>query len=125
MNSNSHRHDSISTYQSQNGPSHPSSSQSGPTNVTYSMYPLPGVPSSGSNGPAVVMMYPFEQNTGFASQNEADFGTYGSVGFPGVNEQSPRGDGSRSRGMLEEHRLYGASVQRSSPDQPSSPHQQR
>ncbi|XP_024992599.1 uncharacterized protein LOC112526521 isoform X1 [Cynara cardunculus var. scolymus] len=127
----SHRHDSFSTYQSQNGPSHPSSSQSGPANVTYGMYPLPGsnlsgVPSNGSNGPAVVMVYPFEQNAGFSSHSEQlEFGSFGPAGFAGMNEQSPRAEGSLTRGTLEEHRLYGASVQRASPDQPSSPHHQR
>ncbi|KAI3741372.1 hypothetical protein L1987_59044 [Smallanthus sonchifolius] len=116
---NSHRHDSFSTYQTQNDLLHPGSSQSGPANVAYGMYPLSGVTPNGSNGPAVVMVYPFEQNAGFASQNEQlEFGSLGSMGFPAVNEQSPRGEGSRSRGMLEEHRLY-------SPDQPSSPRHQR
>nr|XP_043619214.1 uncharacterized protein LOC122591082 isoform X2 [Erigeron canadensis] len=106
---NSQRYDSIS-------------SQNGPGNVTYGMYPLPasGVPPIGSNGTAVVMVYPFEQNGGFASQNEQfEFGSFGSAGFPGKNEQSPRSEGGR------EHRIHGASVQRSSPDQPSSPHHQR
>ncbi|KAK9056128.1 hypothetical protein SSX86_027217 [Deinandra increscens subsp. villosa] len=116
---NSHRHDSFSTYQIQNGLLHPGSSQSGPANVAYGMYPLPGVPSNGSNGPAVVMVYPFEQNAGYASQNEQlEFGSLGPMGFSGVNEQSPRGEGSRSRAIVEEHRLY-------SPDQPSSPRHQR
>ncbi|KAJ0572631.1 putative polynucleotide adenylyltransferase [Helianthus annuus] len=115
---NSHRNESFSTYQTQNGPLHPGSSQSGPANVAYGMYPLPGVPPNGSDGP-VVMMYPFEQNPGFASQNEpVDVGSTGPAGFSGVNDQSPRGDGSRYRGVVEEHRLY-------SPDQPSSPHHQR
>ncbi|KAI3693988.1 hypothetical protein L1987_76945 [Smallanthus sonchifolius] len=116
---NSHRHESFSTYQTENGLLHPGSSQSGPTNVAYGMYPLPGVPSNGSDGPALMMVYPFDQNPGFASQNEQfEFGSMGSTGFSGVNEQSPRGEGSRYRGALEEHRLY-------SPDQPSSPHHQR
>ncbi|KAJ0739977.1 putative polynucleotide adenylyltransferase [Helianthus annuus] len=115
---NLHRHESFSTYQTQNGPLHPGSSQSGPANVAYGMYPLPGVPPNGSDGP-VVMMYPFEQNPGFASQNEpVDVGSTGPAGFSGVNDQSPRGDGSRYRGVVEEQRLY-------SPDQPSSPHHQR
>ncbi|KAJ0565711.1 putative polynucleotide adenylyltransferase [Helianthus annuus] len=115
---NSHRNESFSTYQTQNGPLHPGSSQSGPANVAYGMYPLPGVPPNGSDGP-VVMMYPFEQNPGFASQNEpVDVGSTGPAGFSGVNDQSPRGDGSRYSGVVEEHRLY-------SPDQPSSPHHQR
>ncbi|KAF5811511.1 putative polynucleotide adenylyltransferase [Helianthus annuus] len=110
---NSHRHDSFSTYQTQNGLLHPGSSQSGGSgNVGYGMYPLPGVPSNGSNGPGVVMMYPCDQN------EQLEFGSMGPVGSSTVNEQSPRGEGNRSRGMQEEHRLY-------SPDQPLSPRHQR
>ncbi|KAI7732956.1 hypothetical protein M8C21_004242 [Ambrosia artemisiifolia] len=109
---NSHRHDSFSTYQTQNGLLHPGSSQGGPANVAYGMYPLQGVSSNGSSGPGVTMMYPFDQN------EQLDFGSTGSMGSSAVNEQSPRGEGSHSRGMLEDHRLY-------SPDQPSSPRHQR
>ncbi|XP_076898695.1 uncharacterized protein LOC143552322 isoform X2 [Bidens hawaiensis] len=112
---NSHRHDTFSTYQTQNGLLHPGTSQSGPANVAYGMYPLPGVPSNGSNGP-VVMVYPYEQSAGFSSQNEQL--AFASVGSSAGNEQSPCGEGSRAWGMLEEHRLY-------SPDQPSSPRHQR
>ncbi|XP_071716947.1 uncharacterized protein [Rutidosis leptorrhynchoides] len=80
---NSHRHDSpFSTYQLQNGFSQPSSSQNGPASVSYGMYPLPGVPSNGSNGPTVMMVYPYEQNAAFASQNEqVEFGSFGHAGF--------------------------------------------
>ncbi|KAI7742289.1 hypothetical protein M8C21_002477 [Ambrosia artemisiifolia] len=76
---NSRRHGSFSTYQTQNGILHPGSSQSGPTNVNYGMYPLPGVPPNGSDGPVV------------------ELGSPGPAGFSGVNEQSPRGEGSRYR----------------------------
>ncbi|XP_071699675.1 uncharacterized protein [Rutidosis leptorrhynchoides] len=91
---NSHKHDSsFSTYQLQNGLSHPSSSssQNGPaTSLTYGMYPLPGVPSNGSNGPTVMMVYPYEQNAAFASHNEhVDFGAFGPSGFS-EQPSSPR-----------------------------------
>ncbi|KAK9076370.1 hypothetical protein SSX86_004704 [Deinandra increscens subsp. villosa] len=116
---NSQRHEPFSTYQTQNDLLHPGSSQSGPANVAYDMYPLPGAPSNGSDGPGVMMVYPFEQNHGIGSRNEQlEYGTSGPAGFSGVNEHSPRGVGSRYRGALEEHRIY-------SPDQPSSPHHQR
>lgn len=111
----SYRHDSFSTYQTQNGALHPSSSQSGPGNVVYGMYSNPNGPSSnGSTVPSMVMMYPYDHNTGFGSHTESvEFGSVGQVGLSGVSEQS-------ARVPFEEHRLYG-----SSPDRPSSPHHQR
>ncbi|XP_024987416.1 uncharacterized protein LOC112522493 isoform X3 [Cynara cardunculus var. scolymus] len=127
----SYRHDSFPTYQSQNGSLHPSaSSQSGQANVAYGMYPLPasnpgGPSSNGSTVPNMVMVYPYEHNTGFTSHTEQlEFGSLGPVGVSGMNEQSQPSDGSRPRDTLEEHRLYGTSVQRSSPDRPSSPRHQ-
>ncbi|PWA64690.1 Nucleotidyl transferase domain-containing protein [Artemisia annua] len=113
-------------YQAQNG-LHSVPSQSGPAGVAYGMYANPGgLSSNGSNGPSMVMMYPVEHNPGFASHNEQfEFGSLGPVGLSGVNEQSQVNDGSRARGTYEEHRLYGAPIQRSSPDRPSSPHHQR
>ncbi|KAL8254101.1 hypothetical protein R6Q59_032322 [Mikania micrantha] len=113
---NSRKHELFSTYQTQNGLVHPGSSQGSPANVAYGLYPLPGVPSNGSDSHAVMMVYPFQQNPGFASQNEQlEFGSQG----PSVNDQSPRSEGNRFRGAQEEHRLL------YSPDQPSSPHHQR
>ncbi|KAI3731860.1 hypothetical protein L1987_63052 [Smallanthus sonchifolius] len=118
----SYRHDSFSTYQSQNGSLHPSSNQSGPANMAYGMYSNPGGPSS--NGSTI---YQHEHSTGFASHTEPlQFGSLGQAGFSGVNGPARLNDGSRARGAFEEHRFSGASVrQRSSPDQPSSPHRQR
>ncbi|KAK1412205.1 hypothetical protein QVD17_33252 [Tagetes erecta] len=98
----SHRHESFSTYQTQNGSLHLGSSQSGPANMGYGVYTNPSGPSSnGSTVPPMVMVYPYEHNTGFASQTEPH--------------------------QFEEHqRLYGGSArQRSSPDRPSSPRHQR
>lgn len=128
---NSSRHDTFPSYPSQNGPLRPSSSQSGPANVAYGMYPLPasnpsGLSSNGQGVPSVVMLYPYDHNGGYVSHNEQlEFGSLGPVGFSGTNDQTQLSEGSRSRGALEEHRFYGGSVQRSSPDQPSSPHHQR
>ncbi|XP_062154987.1 uncharacterized protein LOC133863032 isoform X5 [Alnus glutinosa] len=124
----SHRNDSIPSQQSQNGPVRSNPMQSGPANVTYGMYPLPamnpsGVSSNGPTIPPVVMVYPYDHNTGYAPHAEQlEFGSLGPVGFSGVNEVSQLNEGSRSSGAFENH---GVSAQRSSPDQPSSPHIQR
>ncbi|KAL3517280.1 hypothetical protein ACH5RR_024182 [Cinchona calisaya] len=125
----SYRHESFSSYQ--NGPLHSNSSQNNPSNVAYSMYQLPqtdasGVSSNGPTGPPVVMLYPFDHNASFGSHGEQlEFGTLGPIGFSGVNEQTHLSDGSRPRGAHDEHRFRGGSGQRSSPDQPSSPHHHR
>ncbi|XP_071705577.1 uncharacterized protein [Rutidosis leptorrhynchoides] len=124
----SYRHDSYATYQSQNGSLHhpSSSSQTGQANVAYGMYSNPGGPSS--NGSTMMMMYPYDHNTGFTSHNEqqVEFGSLGQVGFSSVNEQQQQAqynEGNRTRGPFEEHGLYTRS---SPPDRPSSSsHHQR
>ncbi|KAL7002388.1 hypothetical protein U1Q18_003543 [Sarracenia purpurea var. burkii] len=130
---NSYRHDSVPSYPSQNGPLRSNSSQSGPPTVAYGMYPLPamnpsGVSSNGPTGPSVVMLYPFDHNASYGSHAEQlEFGTLGPVGFSSVNESPQLSEGSRSRGAFEEQRFHGGASmqQRSSPDQPSSPHLRR
>ncbi|XP_040373139.1 uncharacterized protein LOC112181964 isoform X3 [Rosa chinensis] len=128
----SHRHDSFPSYQSQNGPIRSSTTQSGSTNVAYGMYPLPGMNPGGvsSNGPTMpplVMLYPYDQNAGYGPPpaEQLEFGSLGPVGFSGLNEASQLNEGSRMGGVFEEQRFHGGSTQRSSPDQPSSPHIQR
>ncbi|XP_050235946.1 uncharacterized protein LOC126685985 isoform X1 [Mercurialis annua] len=127
----SHRHESFSSFQSQNGPIRPNSSQGGSTNMAYGMYPLPsmnpgGVSSNGPNFPPVVMLYPYDHSGGFGSPTEQlEFGSLGAVGFAGVNEASHINEGSRPSGGFDDQRFHGNSTQRSSPDQPSSPHFQR
>ncbi|KAG8391933.1 hypothetical protein BUALT_Bualt01G0238400 [Buddleja alternifolia] len=126
---NSYRHDPIPSYQSQNGPLRSNSSQNGPQNVAYTMYPLaatnPNGVSNGSSGQPLVMLYPFDHNANYGPSGEQlEFGSLGAVGFSGINEQSQLNEGTRVR-AFEENRLHGSSAHRSSPDQPSSPHQQR
>ncbi|OMP08591.1 hypothetical protein COLO4_06299, partial [Corchorus olitorius] len=126
----SHRHDSFTSYQSHNGPVRSSSSQSSPASMPYGMYPLPamnpsGVSSNGPTIPSVVMLYPYDHNSGYSSPAEQlEFGSLGPVGFSGMNEGSQLSDGSSSGGVFDEQRFHGTSAQRSSPDQPSSPHLQ-
>lgn len=120
----SHRHDSFASHQ--NGPVRGNSSQNSPANVAYGMYPIPGMNPSGvsSNGP-LVMLYPYDHNAGYNSPAEQlEFGSLGPMGYSGVNELSQQpNEGNRSGGeALEEQRYHGGSTQRSSPDQPSSPH---
>ncbi|KAD7117005.1 hypothetical protein E3N88_04273 [Mikania micrantha] len=121
----SYRHDHFSTYETQNGSSHPSSSQTSAAN----MYSNTGGPSSnGSTVPSMVMVYPYEHSTSFASHTEPlQFGSLGTAGcFSGVNRPALSNNEGRDRGTFEQHRLYGGSVrQRSSPDRASSPCQQR
>ncbi|OAY49030.1 hypothetical protein MANES_05G024100v8 [Manihot esculenta] len=119
------RRDSFSSYQSQNGPIRSNASQSGSANLAYGMYPLqsmnPGVSTNGPTFPPVVMLYPYDHSAGFGSPVEQlEFGSLGPVGFPAVNEVSHLNEGSRSIGGFEG--FPGSSAQRSSPDQPSSPH---
>uniref|UniRef100_A0A5B6Z4I3 Uncharacterized protein n=1 Tax=Davidia involucrata TaxID=16924 RepID=A0A5B6Z4I3_DAVIN len=127
----SYRHDSFPSYESQNGPLRSNSSQSGPPSVAYGMYPLPAMNSNGmsSNGPtvpSVVMLYPFDRNASYGLHSEQlEFGSLGPVSSSGINEQSQVSEGSQARGAFEEHRYHGGSMQRSSQDQPSSPHLQR
>ncbi|XVE77267.1 hypothetical protein DITRI_Ditri13aG0048500 [Diplodiscus trichospermus] len=124
----SNRHDSFTSYQSRNGPVRSNSSQSSSASMPYGMYPLPAVNPSGvsSNGPtipSVVMLYPYDHNSGYGSPAEQlEFGSLGPVGFSGMNEVPQLSDGSSSGGVFDEQRFHGTSAQRSSPDQPSSPH---
>ncbi|XP_052211202.1 uncharacterized protein LOC127814024 isoform X2 [Diospyros lotus] len=127
----SYRNDSIPSYQSQNGPLRSNSSHSGPPSMTYDMYTFPtmnpnGVSSNGPTVPSVVMLYPFDHNGNYGSHAEQlEFGSLGPVGFSTMNEQPQLTEGTRPRGAFEEQRFHGGSVQRSSPDQPSSPRFQR
>ncbi|KDP28501.1 hypothetical protein JCGZ_14272 [Jatropha curcas] len=127
----SHRHDNFPSYQSQNSPIRSSPSQSGPANLAYGMYPLQsmspsGVSSNGSTFPPVLMLYPYDHTAGFGSPAEQlEFGSLGPVGFSGVNEVPHLNEATRSSGAFEDQRFHHSSAQRSSPDQPSSPHLQR
>ncbi|KAL4379905.1 hypothetical protein GQ457_02G001120 [Hibiscus cannabinus] len=127
----SHRHDSFTSYQSRNGPVHSNSSQSNSAGMQYGMYPLPamnpsGVSSNGPTMPPVVMVYPYDHNSGYSSPVEQlEFSYLGPVGFSGMNEVSQPSDGSSSGGVFDEQRFHGTSAQRSSQDQSSSPHFQR
>ncbi|XP_015888728.2 uncharacterized protein LOC107423652 isoform X1 [Ziziphus jujuba] len=127
----SHRHESSSMYQSQNGPVRSNAAQNTSTNVAYGMYPLPamnpgGVSANGPAMPSVVMLYPYDHNAGYNTPAEQlEFGTLGPVGFSSMNEVPQVNEGGRISGVFEEQRFRGGSVQRSSPDQPSSPHIQR
>ncbi|CAN4125015.1 unnamed protein product [Withania somnifera] len=121
--SSSHRHDSFSSYQSQDGPLHADTSPSVPTSMVYGMYPSTSMnPSAASsNGPAVppvVMFYPFDHNSTYNSHEQLEFGSIGPVGFSGINEQAQPGDGSRLKGAVEEQRFHVVSGQQSSPDRP-------
>ncbi|KMT20330.1 hypothetical protein BVRB_1g003300 [Beta vulgaris subsp. vulgaris] len=122
-----YRHDQISSYQTQNGPSRPSSSQSSLVNVAYGMYPMPGMNSGGvtSNGP-VVMLYPYDHNSGYVSPGEQlEFGSLGPMSVVGTNDASQPVEGTRLRRAYEDQRFHGSSAQQSSPDQQSSPRFQR
>ncbi|XWS46204.1 hypothetical protein CRYUN_Cryun14cG0044700 [Craigia yunnanensis] len=127
----SHRHDSFTSYQSRNGPVRSNSSQSSSASMPYGIYPLPamnpsGVSSNGPTIPSVVMLYPYDHNSGYGSPAEQlAFGSPGAVGFSGMNEVSKLSDGSSSGGVFDEQRFHSTSAQQSSPDQPSSPHLQR
>lgn len=124
-----HRHDPFISHQ--NGPVRSNSSQNSPANVAYGMYSIPGmnpggVSSNGPTMPSVVMLYPYDHNAGYSSPAEQlEFGSLGPMGFSAVNELSQPNEGGRSGGALEEQRFHGGSAQRSSPDQPSSPHVSR
>ncbi|XP_074331474.1 uncharacterized protein LOC141668476 isoform X2 [Apium graveolens] len=127
---NSYRHDTFPSYQSQNGPLYPNSPQAGLPNVTYGMYSVPAVNSSGlsSNGPtaqSLVMLYPYDHNPNYGpTAEQVEFGSLGQVGFSGMNEQYSS-EASRETEAFDEHRLQGRSAHHSSPDQPSSPHHYR
>ncbi|KAJ8440667.1 hypothetical protein Cgig2_031084 [Carnegiea gigantea] len=125
------RHEPLSSHQSQkNGPVQPSSSRGSSATMSYGMYPFPGMKSSGimSNGPtvpSVVMLYPYDHNSGNVSPGELEFGSLGPVGLVGMNDASQPADGTRVRGPFVGQRHHGRSTQHSSPDQPSSPYVQR
>lgn len=100
--------------------------------MVYGMYPLSSMnpsaaSSNGPGGPPVVMFYPYDHNSTYNNSHgeQLEFGSMGPVGFSGTNEQAQPGDGSRPKGAIEEQRFHAVSGQRSSPDQPSSPHYQR
>ncbi|CAA2960863.1 Hypothetical predicted protein [Olea europaea subsp. europaea] len=120
---------SVPSYQSQNGPLHLNSSQNGP-NMAHGIHSFPamnpsGVSSNGPSIPPVMMLYPFDHNATYGNYGEQlKFGSLGHVGFSGTNDQSQPREGSHGR-AFEEHRFHGDSTQRSSPDQPASPHHQR
>ncbi|XP_021851697.2 uncharacterized protein [Spinacia oleracea] len=123
-----YRHDHIPSYQAQNGPSGPNSSQSSSVNVGYGMYQFPGLNPSG-NGSRVVMVYPYDHNSGYVSPGEQlEFGSLGpmSSSSVGTNDALQSIDGTRLRRAFEDQRFHGTSAQQSSsPDQPLSPHFQR
>ncbi|XP_042030085.1 uncharacterized protein LOC121777018 isoform X1 [Salvia splendens] len=123
---NSYRNNSTPSYQSQNVHLHSNFGQDGPQNVAYNMYPLAAMnPNGVSNGPSVppvMMMYPYDHDAAYASNNEQlDFGSPGQSGLPDANEQSQLNDGNHARAS-EDRRLHGSSAHCSSPDQPTSPH---
>ena len=95
--------------------------------MPYGMYPLPamnlnGVSSNGPSVPSVIMLYPLDHNASSGSHSEQlEFGSLGPVAFSGMNEQSQSNEGNRARSAFEVHRYDGSSMQRSLPDQPSSP----
>ncbi|GFY97435.1 nucleotidyltransferase [Actinidia rufa] len=117
----SYKHDSVSSYQSQNGPLCSNSSQGARSNVAYGMYHLPvmnpsGASSNGPSAPSVIMLYPFDHNASYSSHAEKlEFGSLGPVGFSGMNEPPQLSEGSQAK----EQRFHRASMQRSSADQPS------
>ncbi|XP_022770559.1 uncharacterized protein LOC111313938 [Durio zibethinus] len=127
----SHRHDSFTSSQSHNEPVPSSCSQNSSASTSYGIYPLPamnpnGLSSNGPTIPSVVMLYPYDHNSGYGSPAEQlEFGSLGPVGLSGMNEVSQLSDGSSSGGVFEEQRFHGTSAQHSSPDQPPSPHLQR
>ncbi|VFQ82026.1 unnamed protein product [Cuscuta campestris] len=126
----SYRTDSFHSFPSQNGPFHATNSNhSGASNIAYGMHPfsaaMGGSTNGGPNGP-VVMIYPSYDHhpANYGSQGEPlEFGSFGPVGFSGLNEQHLLGEGTRPRTAFEHGRFHGQ--QQSSPDQPSSPCHQR
>ncbi|XP_057533253.1 uncharacterized protein LOC130811094 isoform X1 [Amaranthus tricolor] len=127
-----YRHDQIASYQGQNGPSQPGSSQTSSVNMAYGTYPLQGginpsgLTSNGSSVPSVVMLYPYDHNSGFASPGEQlEFGSLGPMNAVGTNDASQPVDGTHLRRPFEDQRFHRSSAQHSSPDQPSSPHFRR
>ncbi|XP_031091650.1 uncharacterized protein LOC115996529 [Ipomoea triloba] len=119
----SHRNDTFASYQSQRA----NSDISGVPDVAYGMYPFTamnptGVSSNGPTVPPLVMLYPFDNPSYCSHGEQLEFGSLGPVGVSGLSEQPQLGEGSRPRGTFDDCRFH---VQRSSPDQPSSPLHQR
>ncbi|XP_030457183.2 uncharacterized protein LOC115678037 isoform X2 [Syzygium oleosum] len=127
----SYRHGSFSSYHSQNSPIRTTTTQGGPANVGYGMYPLPAMnptilSSNGPTLPRVMMFYPYGHNSAYASSSEQlEFGSIGTVGFSGMNDASQLNEGSHSSSIMEEQRFHGTPASQSPPDQPSSPHLRR
>ncbi|KAH7854005.1 hypothetical protein Vadar_009007 [Vaccinium darrowii] len=127
-NSRFERPDSFPANQSHNSSIHSvNSMHSGSSNGAYGMYPLPvmnpnGV-SPGTTGPPVFMLYPCAQNLASGSSTEhLEFGSLGTVHFPGVNEVQLGEGSSKSINVQQNLRVDSAE---SSPDMPSSPNLQR
>ncbi|KAK9758060.1 hypothetical protein RND81_01G204000 [Saponaria officinalis] len=115
-----YRHHPPSSYQSQNGSLRPNSSHGSSANVAYGMYPVPGMNLNGPTMQSVVMLNPYDHNSGYVSS--ADQPDFGPVGYSGPSDASQPADGIPLRGAHENQRYHRSSTQHSSPDQPSSPH---
>ncbi|XP_039048378.1 uncharacterized protein LOC120189111 [Hibiscus syriacus] len=105
----SHKHVSLTSYQSRNGPVCSNPSQSSSASMPYGMYPLPAMNSNGvsSNGPccipSVVMLCPYDHNSSYDNPAEQlEFGSLGLVGFSRMNEISQLSDGICSSGVYEQ-----------------------
>ncbi|KAL9228992.1 hypothetical protein vseg_004511 [Gypsophila vaccaria] len=110
-------------YQAQNGPLRPNSSHGSSANVAYAMYPVPGMNPNGPNMQSVVMLNPYDPNSGYVSSaDQPDFGSLGPVGYGSSSDASQPADAISLRGGHENQRYHRSSTQHSSPDQPSSPH---
>ncbi|KAM7467713.1 hypothetical protein LguiB_015275 [Lonicera macranthoides] len=99
----------------QNGQFSPSNSvHHGSSNLAYGMYPLPAMNPNGVSPPgSFVMLYPYDQSTGFSSPAEhpLEFGSVGPMQYV---------ENSSSRVANEQQNLLLNST-RSSPDPPASP----
>lgn len=129
----SYRHESVTSFQVQNGSFGSGNAMHSSSNMAYGVYPLPAVNSNGvaTAGPAVpslVMLYPYDQNAGYVSPSEQlEFGSLGPVHLSSTTESSQLGDGSLARGVHpQRHSTYqGGDSACSSPDESSSPQRQR
>ncbi|KAI3960864.1 hypothetical protein MKW92_030764 [Papaver armeniacum] len=123
----SYRHESFSSYQTQNGSFRP------PTSIhsNYGMYPMVsinsnGVSPTGPAGPSVVMLYSYDRNVGYSSPAEpVEFGSVRQGSFSCVDEVSQEVEVGPARFMYERPRIIGGSSAQSSPDEPSSPQSER
>ncbi|CAA0831367.1 nucleotidyltransferases [Striga hermonthica] len=124
---NSYRHEALPSYQPRNGQLSSSFNQNVPQTMAYNMYPLSATnPNGVTNGPSVppfMMLYPFDHNNAVHGE-QLEFGSLGPMDLPGIDEHLQLNEGTRAR-MFQEHRIHGGSDHHSSPDQPSSPRQQR